>query len=317
MKVAAGRQFFERYGPAAQEIVPDLQWALIEADGTWSQSPQDCDLIVYAADAYRKAFVEAVMQIPEPRWAHTEDAGIDGPFYDAMREKQAALTHSPGANAPEVAEVAFSFVLWSAKNLGELGEHQREHRWKTLPLESLSDKTMLIVGLGAIGSRVATYGKAFGMRVLGIRRSTDAVANVDRQGTMADFNAFLPEADFLVLAIPITPEVEGLIDQSALALMKQTATLINVGRGALVDIPALKQSLRDGHLRHFCTDVLPTEPWPADDDLWDLPNVLITPHNASSSPLYLKRVGDLWIENLRRYAGASRYGHDAMLHRAF
>ncbi|HJM76011.1 MAG TPA: D-2-hydroxyacid dehydrogenase [Dehalococcoidia bacterium] len=313
MKVAAGRQFFERYGAEAQEIVPDLQWALIEADGTWSESPQDCDLIVLAADAYRKAFVEAVVQIPAPRWAHTEDAGIDGPFYDAMREKQTALTHSPGANAPEVAEVAFSFVLWSAKNLGELRDHQREHRWKQLPLESLSDKTMLIVGLGAIGGRVASYGKAFGMRVLGIRRSTEAVANVDRQGTMDDFSAFLSEADFVVLAIPIAPEVEGMIDQPALALMKPTATLINVGRGALVDVPALKQSLQDGHLRHFCTDVLPTEPWPADDDLWDLPNVLITPHNASSSPLYLKRVGDLWIENLRRYAR----GDDAMLYRAF
>lgn len=313
MKVAAGREFFERYGAAAQEIVPDLQWALIEADGAWSQSPRDCDLIVYAADAYTNAFVEAVIQIPVPLWAHTEDAGIDGLFYDVMREKQAAVTHSPGANAPEVAEVAFGFVLWSAKNLGELREHQREHRWKTLRLESLSDKTMLIVGLGAIGSRVATYGKAFGMRVLGIRRSTEAVANVDRQGTMADFSAFLPEADFLVLAIPIAPEVVGLIDRRALALMKQTATLINVGRGALVDIPALKQSLQDGHLRHFCTDVLPTEPWPADDDLWDLPNVLITPHNASSSPLYLRRVGDLWIENLRRYVR----GGDAMLHRAF
>ena len=125
--------------------------------------------------------------------------------------------------------------------------------------------------------------------------------------------AFLPEADFVVLAIPIGPEVVGLIDQRALALMKPTATLINVGRGALVDIPALKQSLRDGHLRHFCTDVLPAEPWPADDDLWDLANVLITPHNAWSSPLYLKRVGDLWIENLRRYVR----GGDAMLHRAF
>ena len=230
-----------------------------------------------------------------------------------MREKQAALTHSPGANAPEVAEVAFSFVLWSAKNLGELREQQREHRWKTLRLESLSDKTMLIVGLGAIGSRVATYGRAFGMRVLGIRHSIEAVADVDRQGTMADFSAYLPEADFLVLAIPIAPEVVGLIDQHALGLMKQTATLINVGRGALVDIPALKQSLEHGHLRHFCTDVLPTEPWPADDDLWDLPNVLITPHNASSSPLYLKRVGDLWMENLRRYVR----GGDGMLHRAF
>jgi phosphoglycerate dehydrogenase-like enzyme len=313
VKVAAGRQFFEGYGAAAQEIVPGLQWALIEADDSWSDSPEDCDLIVLAADAYRKAFVEVVTQIPEPRWAHTEDAGIDGPFYDAMREKQAALTHSPGANAPEVAEVAFSFVLWSAKHLGELRDQQREHRWKTRPLESLSDKTMLIVGLGAIGSRVATYGKAFGMRVLGIRRSTEAVANVDRQGTIVDISAFLPEADFVVLAIPIAPEVVGLIDGSTLALMKPTATLINVGRGALVDIPALKESLQEGHLRHFCTDVLPTEPWPADDDLWDLPNVLITPHNASSSPLYLKRVGDLWIENLRRYVS----GDDAMLHRAF
>ena len=313
MKVAAGREFFERYGAAAQEIVPDLQWALIEADGAWSQSPQDCDLIVYAADAYTNAFVDAVIQISAPRWAHTEDAGVDGLFYDVMREKQAVLTHSPGANAPEVAEVAFGFVLWSAKNLGELREHQREHRWQTLPLESLSDKTMLIVGLGAIGSRVATYGNAFGMRVLGIRRSSGAVANIDRQGTMADLTAFLPEADFVVLAIPIGPEVVGLIDQRALALMKPTATLINVGRGALVDIPALKQSLQDGHLRHFCTDVLPDEPWPADDDLWDLANVLITPHNAWSSPLYLKRVGDLWIENLRRYVR----GGDAMLHRAF
>jgi phosphoglycerate dehydrogenase-like enzyme len=313
VKVAAGREFFERYGAAAQEIVPDLQWALIEANGAWSQSPHDCDLIVYAADAYSNAFVEAVIQIPEPRWAHTEDAGIDGLFYDVMREKQAALTHSPGANAPEVAEMAFSFVLWSAKHLGELREQQREHRWQTLPLESLSDKTVLIVGLGAIGSRLATYAKAFGMRVLGIRRSTAGVANVDRQGTMADLSAFLPEADFVVLAIPIAPEVVGLIDQRALALMKQTATLINVGRGALVDIPALKQALQGGHLRHFCTDVLPTEPWPADDDLWDRPDVLITPHNASSSPLYMKRVGDLWIENLRRYV----HGGDAMLHRAF
>ena len=312
VKVAAGQRFFELYREAAQGIVPDLEWALIDADGSWSSSPLDCDLIVYAADGYTDAFVDAVTQIAAPRWAHTEDAGIDGPFYDAMREKKAALTHSPGANAPEVAEVAFSFVLWSAKRLGELREHQREHLWRGLRLESLSDKTMLIVGLGAIGSRLAGYGNAFGMRVLGIRRSTEAVANVDRQGTMTDLAAFLPEADFVVLAIPIAPGVIGLIDGAALERMKRTATLINVGRGALVDIQALKRSLADGHLRHFCTDVLPTEPWPADDDLWDLPNVLITPHNASSSPLYLKRVGDLWIENLRRYVRS-----DALLHRAF
>jgi phosphoglycerate dehydrogenase-like enzyme len=127
--------------------------------------------------------------------------------------------------------MAFSFVLWSAKRLGDFRELQRVHEWNKLKLESLSDKTLLIMGLGAIGSHVAAFGKAFGMRVLGIRRSTAAVLNVDRQGTLADLAAFLP----------------------------------------------------------------------ADDDLWDVPNLFVTPHIAFSSPLYLKRVGDLWIENLRRY----------------
>ena len=312
MKVAAGRVFFEHFGTAAQEIVPDLRWALTDAQGSWSESPQDCDLIVWAADAYTDAFVQSVTQIPAPGWAHTEDAGIDGLFYDVMRQKGVALTHSPGANAVEVAEFAWSFLLWSAKRLGDLWEQQRAHEWRKLELESLSDKTLLVVGLGAIGSRVAAFAKGFGMRVLGLRRSSEAVMHVDRQGTLADLAAWLPEADFVVLALPISPPLVGLIDQEALARRKPTATLINVGRGALVDLPALKQTLQAGRLRHACLDVLPTEPWPAQDDLWDVPNLFITPHNASSSPLYLQRVGALWIENLRRYVRG-----EAMLHRAF
>lgn len=312
MKVAAGHEFFKHFGALAQDIVPDLRWALIDASGTWSTSPQDCDLLVYAADAYTDAFVQTVIKLPDVRWAHTEDAGIDGLFYDAMREKRVVLTHSPGANAPEVAEMAFSFVLWSAKHLGELRDQQRAHSWQKLKLDSLSDKTMLVVGLGAIGSRVAAFGKAFGMHVLGIRRASQAVPNVDRQGTLSDLDAFLPEADFVVLAIPIAPEVVGLIDQATLARMKPTATLANVGRGALIDIPALQAALAAGRLRHACLDVLPSEPWPADDDLWDVPNLLITPHNASTSPLYLQRVGNLWIENLKRFVNG-----EAMLRRAF
>jgi phosphoglycerate dehydrogenase-like enzyme len=312
VKVAAGHEFHKHFGAVAEGIVPDLRWALIDASGTWSDSPQDCDLLVYAADAYTDAFVQTVIKLPEVRWAHTEDAGIDGLFYDAMREKGVALTHSPGANAPEVAEMAFSFVMWSAKHLGELRDQQRAHIWQKLKLDSLSDKTLLVVGLGAIGSRVAVFGKAFGMQVLGIRRSSQAVPNVDRQGTMNDFETFLPEADFVVLAIPIAPDVVGLIDQVALARMKPTATLVNVGRGALIDIPVLKTALAAGRLRHACLDVLPNEPWPASDDLWDVPNLLMTPHNASTSPLYLQRVGELWIENLKRFVSGG-----AMLHRAF
>jgi phosphoglycerate dehydrogenase-like enzyme len=312
MKVATGRAVFEHFGAAAQAIVPDLEWALIDENGSWSGAPGDCDLIVWAADAYQDAFVDAVIEIPAPRWAHTEDAGIDGRFYDAMRDKGAIVTHSPGANAPEVAEFALSFVLWSAKRLGSFRDAQRAHQWKRSELESLSDKTLLVLGLGAIGSRIARYAKGFEMRVLGIRRSTDPAENVDHQGTLDDLDEFLAQADFVVVALPFASPLEGLIGKAALARMKSTATLINVGRGAIVDVPALKQALSGGEIANACLDVLPTEPWPADNDLWDVPNLFITPHNAASSGLYLQRVGRLWIENLGRYIKG-----EALLNRAF
>ena len=309
MKVAAGREFFVRFGEAAQAIVPELGWALIEPDGSWSTSPDDCDLIVLAGDAYRKAFIDTMIQLPQPRWAHTEDAGTDGRFYDAMRAKSALVSHSPGTNAPEVAEFAVGFVLWSAKRFGELSARQRQHRWQELGLESLSDKTALVVGLGAIGSRIVAMLTGFGLRILGIRQSTQLVVGVEQQGTLADLRQFLPEADFVILATPATPQTHGLIGADELALMKSSATLINIARGVIVDIAALKEALRAGRLRHACLDVLPTEPWPADDDLWDMPNVFITPHTASTSPLYLPRVGELWLENLRRYVQGEELRH--------
>lgn len=311
MKVAAGRTFFDHCSARAYEIVPHLRWALFDTDCSWSESPADCDLVVLAGDAYTPAFIEAVSQLPELRWAHSEDAGTDGPFYEAMRRKGVAVTHSPGANAPEVAEFALGLMLWSAKRLGEFRDNQRTHSWKLLGLDSLSDKTVLVVGLGAIGKRIATLAKSLGMRVLGIRRSAQAVAQVDHLGTIADLPRLLPVADFLILALPLTQDTRGLIGTPELALMKPTATLINVARGAIVDVPALRAALVAGQLRQACLDVLPTEPWPTEDDLWDVPNLFLTPHNAWSSPLYLPRVAEVWLENLRRYVQG-----EGLLHRA-
>jgi len=152
---------------------------------------------------------------------------------------------------------------------------------------------MLIVGLGAIGCHVATFAKAFGMRVLGIRQSAVTVAEVDEQGTLADLPRFLPEADFVVLAVPLNERTRGLIGAAELGMMKPTAMLINVARGPVVDVLALQQALVTKRLRHACLDVLPQEPWPAESDLWDTPRLLLTPHNASSSPLYIPRVADM------------------------
>lgn len=312
MRVAAGRTFYERAATQAHTIAPALRWVLIDANGSASDSPQECDLAVLAGDAYTTRFVDTVLQIPHLRWVHTEDAGTDGRFYDAMRERGVLVTHSPGANATEVAEFAFGLILWSAKRFGELRDQQRAHRWQLLGLESLSDKTVLIVGLGAIGSRIAAYAKSFGMRVLGLRRSPTPVAHIDRQGTVADLARFLPEADFIVLAVPLTEATRGLIGRAEIERMKPTAALINVARGAVVDLAAVKEALVQRRIRHACLDVLPREPWPADDDLWDLPNLFLTPHNAWSSPLYLPRVAALWLENLHRYVRG-----DELLHRAW
>lgn len=312
MKIATGHEFHERVAAAAEAVHPGITWALIDLDGNWTESPEGSDLLVWAGDAYIEAYVDAVTAIAPPKWAHTEDAGTDGRFYDDMRAKGVPVTHSPGANAPEVAELAFAGVMWGAKRLGELREQQRAHHWRKLMLTALSDTTVLIVGLGAIGSRVARYAKAFGMTVLGIRRSPEPVPGVDRQGTTDDLAAFLPEADFVVLALPISDATAGLIDGDALARMKRTATLVNVGRGALVDVAALREALASGGIAQACLDVLPVEPWPSDDDLWDVPNLLITPHNGSRSPLYAVRVGEMWLENFERYVKGEPF-----LHRAF
>jgi phosphoglycerate dehydrogenase-like enzyme len=301
MKVAAGRSFFAHVREEAEKIAPDLRWALGTADGSWPESPEDCDLVVLAGDAYTSAFAQTVTKLPALRWAHTEDAGTDGLFYGTLRARGVTVTHSPGANAAEVAEFVIGCMLWSAKRLGEFRNHQRAHRWQLLALDSLSDKTVLVVGLGAIGARIAALAKAFGMRVLGVRRSSAVAAHIDEQGTLADLPRFLPAADFVVLALPFSEENRGLIGKSMLAVMKKTATLVNVARGAIVDVAALQEALLAGRLRQACLDVLPTEPWPADDDLWDVPRLLLTPHNAWSSPLYLPRVAQLWLENLRRY----------------
>jgi phosphoglycerate dehydrogenase-like enzyme len=301
MRVAAGQSFFECVADRADTIVRNLEWVFIKADGSAIKSPEACELLVLAGESYTSHFVDTVLRIPAVRWAHTEDAGTDGRFYDAMHARGVTVTHSPGTNAREVAEFAFGQMLWAAKRFDTFRAQQHARQWNVLGLEALSDKTLLIVGLGAIGQHVAHFAKAFGMQVLGIRRSPEPVPNVDQQGTLAQLPYFLSAADFVVLAVPLTQETKGFIGKDELALMKQTATLINVARGAVVDIDALRAALRHGHIRQACLDVLPAEPWPTEDDLWEVPNLFITPHNASSSSLYLPRVAELWLENLRRY----------------
>ena len=158
-----------------------------------------------------------------------------------------------------------------------------------------------MAGLGAIGSRVAKIAKSFEMLTLGIRKTNAHVEGVDELGTLSDLPDFLVRADIIVLALPLNAETVAIINADMLKKMKGGVILINVGRGKLIDIDALKVHLKQNPSTHACLDVMPEEPWPETDELWHYPNVLLTPHLAWSSPQYRIRAAKIWFENLHRY----------------
>ncbi|HXF55050.1 MAG TPA: D-2-hydroxyacid dehydrogenase [Hyphomicrobiaceae bacterium] len=244
---------------------------------------------------------------PRLRFVQSISAGVNQYALDAFRAHGVRLASARGVNERAVAEHAMALMLALSRQLHVARDNQARRHWRgmaTDPAEredELAGKTLLVVGLGLIGTRLAHFGKALGMRVLGVRRSAsapggpaDAVHGQDR------LLEVLPEADVIALTCPLTPETTGLIGREALARMKPSAMLINVARGAVVDEPALIEALRDGKIAGAGLDVTIEEPLPADSPLWGLRNVLITPHTAGETLAYEERVIDLLLENLDR-----------------
>ncbi len=183
-------------------------------------------------------------------------------------------------------------------------KEQRNRRWERFSGTDLSERTVLIVGLGSVGSEVARISKALGMRVLGIRRnpkqSTSGEA-VDAVHGLVSLPDLLPQAEFLVLAAPHTAETQGIIGMKEFTLLPKGAVLINISRGSLIDELALITSLTSGHLGGAYLDVFAKEPLPEANPLWSLPNVLVNAHSASTSDRENSRIVDLFCDNLHRY----------------
>lgn len=307
MKIAAGRLFAERFREKAEAICPCIEWELFSKDDPWE--PRNSEAAVLIGDAYTPEFKAALLKMPSLRWVHTENTGVDSEFYKELVQKGITLTRSPGANAPEVAEFIFSLMLNEVKQLANLKKQQGDHDWNRLTLGRLNEQTILIVGLGEIGTRVARIADTFGMHVLGLRRSDEPVSGVAEQGSLADLDALIPRADFIVLTVPLTPETKHLIGAKELTAMKDAAMLINIARGDVIDTNALKTSLTKRPSINACLDVMPEEPWPSNDELWDLENIFITPHNAWSSPAFRIRAGEMWMENLSRHIDGRELQH--------
>jgi phosphoglycerate dehydrogenase-like enzyme len=207
-----------------------------------------------------------------------------------------------------MAEHAVALMLALARNLPGFARDQAEHRWRRMMAEhrhvvELGGKTILVMGVGEVGGHMARICKlGLGMRVLGMARTREANPHVDRYVDRADLHAALGEADVVSLSMPVTAVTRQIIDRGALAAMKPTAYIVNVARGQLVDEAAMTEALRDGRLAGAGLDAVAVEPLASDSPLWDLPNVIITPHTSAVTDRLGDHFVDFWAENIRRFA---------------
>lgn len=241
-------------------------------------------------------------------WVQAMSAGVDRYLGNEalMKNDALVLSNMQGVHGPAIADHAFGMLLALTRDLRYYAKEQDGARWSpggTGSATALQGRTMLVVGLGGIGTDIAQRAAGFGMRVIATRRSdAPGPAYVEKVGRSADLTALLPEADVVAIAVPLTAETEHLFNAAAFAAMKEGAILINIARGKVVDTAALLEALRSGRLAGACLDVTDPEPLPAGHPLWSLPNVIITPHVASDAELTNERSWVLLRENLRRFA---------------
>ena len=270
----------------------DLKARIAEAD------------VVVCSGLWRNEFIPLA---PKLALIQSISAGTDQYGREALQAAGIRVASAQGANERAVAEHGMALILALARQIPQARDNQAAGKWRGMigeiarREEELGGKTLVIVGMGRIGSRLATLAKAFDMKVIGTKRDPSKGAGAaDRVVGEGGLLGVLPEADFVALTCPLTPKTENLIDAKALAAMKPSAYLVNVARGKVVNEPALVEALNKGAIAGAALDCVWEEPLPAASPLWRVPNVLITPHSAGETRRYEDNVLDLLMENLER-----------------
>ena len=296
----------ERFGGRMRAVAPGVELIELRGDGTFAGAVEQAEVVCLSPDMFgRNLHVPVLQSIPRLtalRWFHGAFVGMDHPVFRSIAERGVTVTNSPGVTAVPIAQYVLAMMLRHAKQIPAWEAAQRERVWRRVESDELTDRTVVVIGVGGIGGEVARLAGAFGMRVLGVRRRQEPVPHVDALYPPEQLQDVLGEADYLVIATPLTPQTNGMIDARALAAIKPGAYLINVARGPIVDESALIAALQDGRLAGAALDVFDKEPLPPESPLWAMENVIVTPHNAGASPRTLERSARLFIDNLRRYA---------------
>ena len=250
---------------------------------------------------------EVIPHAGKLKFIQSISSGMDQYSKELLGATGIRLASAAGVNARAVAEHAIALILAIARRLPEARDNQHKKMWRGMigdlaqREDELGGKTLLVVGMGRIGSHLAKLAKAFDMKVVGIRRDPKAGANgADSIHGMGDLVKLVPDADFVALTCALTPETTGLMSAAAFAAMKPSSVFVNVARGKVADEAALTATMKAGKIWAAGLDVTVDEPLPAESPLWEMPNVFITPHTAGETRAYEDNVIDILIENLDR-----------------
>jgi D-2-hydroxyacid dehydrogenase (NADP+) len=261
------------------------------------------DAMFFSADSYPArslAFLKAGLAAPNMRWLHTFSAGTDHPIFGQYRDRGVRITTSSGANAPPIARTVMLYLLALSRDLRGLLRDQAAHVWAPRPFDVLDGKAIGVVGMGPIGCEIIRLATAFGMRPIGMRRAVLGDEPCETW-TLDRLRSLAAAVDVLAVALPLTAETAGIISADVIAALRPGAVFVNVGRGGLVDEPALVDALAHGRLGGAGLDVFATEPLPPASALWDLPNVIITPHNSANTASSGVEAAEIFLDNLARY----------------
>jgi phosphoglycerate dehydrogenase-like enzyme len=292
----------DRHLEKIRQIAPDLDIRVFPSIAeAMNDMPQAEILITYGEDLT----AEIIRSCTSLKWIHVISAGLERMPFAEIEKQNILVTNARGIHAIPMSEYTMGLILMFSRRFVELYQNQLKHRWdRTVRIDELEDKTLGVIGAGAIGTKIAERAKAFGMRTLGVSTTKRPMPEFDETFDRSGLDEVLRRSDYVVVVVPLTDETKGMIGAREIGLMKPTAVLINIARGPVVDEAALLSALLEKKIRGAGLDVFEKEPLPEDHPFWSMENVVLTPHLSSRSPKYMERAMAIFLHNLKIRLGA-------------